>query len=246
MIFTDDKTLGYHHAYQSHSAGDVLVLDKCYRRAHLPLVNPSHPDVIARDEDYRMGTYNTHRHSLVLPVSNERLRQTATFVEIEKALRNASFTNKIAWDLLNKRKSLIHATISSGLKHDCVGHATSILQTFLDTQPVKRYRLSGIFMGPVNTGRLYLKVYPEVVGAGHIFGEIQSLLGLKQTQFFLVGYFNLTDHLNQSETQELSAILHRFSNEVLWEDALSELWIISTQDDLVLSGKITNKIIRST
>lgn len=246
MIFTDDKMLGYGDAYQSHSAGDVLVLDNNYRRAHLPLVNSSHPDVIARDEDYCMGKYSIHRYSIVLPVSNERLRQTTTFVEIEKALRNASFASKIAWDLLNKRKSLIHATISSGLKHDCVEHATTALQTFLDTQPVKRYRLGGIFMGSVNTGRLYLKVYPEVVGAGHIFGEIQSLLGLKQTQFFLVGYFNLTDHLNQSETQELSAILHRFSNETLWENELRELWIISTQDDLVLSGKITNKIIKST
>lgn len=246
MIFTDDKMLGYGNAYQLFSAGDELVLDKNYRRAHLPLVNSSHPDVIASDEDYCMGTYHTHRHSIVLPVNDERLCQTATFIEIEKALRNASFASKIAWDLLEKRKNLLHATISSRLNHDCVELASEALQTFLDTQPVKKYRLGGMFMGPVNTGRVYLKVYPEAIGSGHIFGEIQSLLGLKKTEFFLVGYFNLTDHLNQPETMELSEILSRFCNETLWEDEIRELWIISTQDDLVLSGKISKKIIKST
>ncbi|MGK3131588.1 hypothetical protein ACCW76_20615 [Pantoea sp. C8B4] len=246
MIFTDDKILGYGSSHQVFSAGDELVLDKNYRRAHLPLVNSSHPDVIASDEDYCMGTYNTHRHSIVLPVSDERLRQTSTFIEIEKALRTASFASKIAWDLLEKRKNLLHATISSGLNHDCIEFSIESLQTILDTQPVKKYRLGGIFMGPVNTGRLYLKVYPEATCSGHIFGEIQSQLGLRQTEFFLVGYFNLTDHLNQPETVELSEILSRFCNETFWEDELRELWIISTQDDLVLSGKISKKIIRST
>jgi hypothetical protein len=245
MIFTDDTILGYGSSHQFYSVGDELVLDKNYRRAHLPLVNSSHPDVITSDEDYCMGTYNTPRHSIVLPVSDERLRQTTTFIEIEKALRNASFTNKIAWDLLEKRKNLLHATISSGLNDNCIELAIESLQTFMDTQPVKKYRLGGIFMGPVNTGRLYLKVYPEATGSGHIFGEIQSLLGLKQTEFFLVGYFNLTDHLNQPETIELSEILNRFYNETLWEDELRELWLISTHDDLVLSGEISKKIIRS-
>ena len=245
MIITDDKILGYGNSYQIFSAGDKLVLEKYYRRAHLPLVNSSHPDVIVSDEDYCMGTYNTHRRSIVLPISDERLRQTTTFIEIEKALRNASFTNKIAWDLLEKRKNLLHATISSGLNDNCIELAIESLQTFLDTQPVKKYRLGGVFMGPVNTGRLYLKVYPEATVSGHIFGEIQSLLGLKQTEFFLVGYFNLTDHLNQPETMELSEILNRFCNETLWEEELRELWLISTQDDLVLSGKILKKTIRS-
>lgn len=245
MNFTDDKMLGYGNAYQIFSAGDELVLDRNYRRAHLPLINSSHPDVITNDEDYCMGTYDTNRRSIVLPVSDERLRQTTTFIQIEKDLRNASFASKIAWNLLEKRKNLLHATISSGLNDDCVELAIEALQTFLDTQPVKKYRLGGVFMGPVNTGRLYLKVYPEATGSGHIFGELQSLLRLQQTSFFLVGYFNLTDHLNKPETMELSEILNRYCNETLWEDELRELWLISTHDDLVLSGKISKKIIRS-
>ena len=244
MIFTNDNVLGYDSAHRDFSAGDELTLDTNYCRAHLPLINPSHPDAIVIDEGYFMGTYTTNRHSLVLPVSDERLRQTATFIRIERALRNASFSGKIAWDLLAKRKNLLHATISSGLEHDCTEYVTKALQSFINAPPYKKYRLGGIFNGPVNTGRLYLKVYPEAVGAGHIFGEIQSLLGLKQTQFFLVGYFNLTDHLDQHETQELSIILDRFRNETFWEDDLKELWLISTQDDLVLSGKITKKIVR--
>jgi hypothetical protein len=44
---------------------------------------------------------------------------------------------------------------------------------------------------------------------------------------------------------ELSEILNRFCNETLWEEELRELWLISTQDDLVLSGKILKKTIRS-
>ncbi|CAI2488722.1 hypothetical protein [Serratia plymuthica] len=242
MLFTNDNSLEYGNAQRTFSAGEKLTLDTNYRRAHLPLINPSHPDVIAAEEDYRAGNYATVRHSLVLPISDERLRQTATFAAIDEALRAASFSGKVAWDLLERRKSLLHATISSGLGHTSSEYITNALRSFIATAPAKKYRLGGLFMGPVNTGRLYFKVYPQTSAGGHIFGEIQSLLGLKQTQFFLVGYYNLIDHLDPQETQELAAILERFRHETLWEEELSELWLISTHDDLVLSGKIIQKI----
>jgi len=245
MHFADDNLLGYGNAHRTFSEGETLTLDTNYRRAHLPLVNSSHPEVIAIDEDYREGIYEVSRYSLVLPVSDERLRQTATFSEIEQTLLTASFSKKVAWDLLDKRKNLLHATISSGLRQDGLESITSILHTFMMIKPVRKYRFGGLFMGPVNTGRLYFKVYPEVCADGHVFGEIQSLLGLKRTQFFLVGYYNLTDHLNHRETQEMADILKRFRHEILWEDELSELWLLSTHDDLVLSGKIVHTICKS-
>lgn len=242
MLFTNDNSLGYGNAHRTFSSGDELTLDTNYRRAHLPLINPSHPDVIAAEEDYRAGNYATARHSLVLPISDERLRQTGTFAAIDETLRAASFSGKVAWNLLGRRKSLLHATISSGLGYDSNEYITSVLRSFITTVPVKKYRLGGLFMGPVNTGRLYFKVYPQANAEGHVFNEIQSLLGLKQTQFFLVGYYNLIDHLDPQETQELAVILERFRHKTLWEEELSELWLISTHDDLVLSGKIIQKI----
>lgn len=245
MHFADDKLLGYAKAHRTFSEEEALTLDANYRRAHLPLVNCSHPEVIAIDEDYREGTYETSRYSLVLPVSDERLRQTAILPSIEQALLTASFSNKVAWDLLEKRKKLLHATISSGLGQDDVESITNTLCTYMATNPVRKYRFGGLFMGPVNTGRLYFKVYPEVCANGHVFGEIQSLLGLKKTHFFLVGYYNLTDHLNHQETQEMANILKRFQHEIVWEDELNEFWILSTNDDLVLSGKIVKKILKS-
>lgn len=239
---TNDNLLGYDSAHRTFSDGESLTLDTNYRRAHLPLVNPLHPDVIAFDEGYREGSYEATRYSLVLPVSDKRLRQTATFIAVEHALLAASFSGKVAWELLDKRKNLLHATISSGLGQDGLESLTSPLQTFMMTNPVRKYRLGGLFMGPVNTGRLYFKVYPEVSADGHVFGEIQSLLRLKKTQSFLVGYYNFTDHLNLHETQEMADILERFRHETLWEDELSELWLLSTHDDLVLSGKIVHTI----
>jgi len=242
MLFADDNLLGYGNAYRTFSDGEWLILDANYRRAHLPLVNPWHSDVIAVDEDYRDGRYEATRYSLVLPVSDKRLRQTPPFSAIEQALMNASFSGKVAWDLLDKRKNLLHATISSGLGQNEIESLSSMLKVFMMTKPVKKYRLGGLFMGPVNTGRLYFKVYPGICDDGHVFGELQSLLGLKKTQFFLVGYYNLTDHLNLRETQEMADILKRFRHEILWEEEIRELWLLSTHDDLVLSGKRVHKI----
>jgi len=54
MIFADDNMLGYGTAHRSFSSGDALILDASYRRAHLPLVNSLHPDVIHEDGDYRV------------------------------------------------------------------------------------------------------------------------------------------------------------------------------------------------
>lgn len=244
MKFADDNMLGYGTAHRSFSSGDALILDAGYRRAHLPLVNSLHPDVIHEDGDYRMGTYTAERYSLVLPICDERLRQTSTFIEFENALRKAPFSEKINWNLPEKRKNLLHATICSGLHQEDIETHTRALQKFINVQPSKRYRLGGVFMGTVNTGRVYFKVYPEASGAGHAFGEIQSQLGFKDTHFFLVGYFNLTDHLDEAETEALCSILCHFRDETFWEDNLTELWVISTQDDLVLSGRILKKIVR--
>lgn len=238
MIFTDDNSLGYGATQRRFYAGDELKLDRNYCRAHLPLINPAHPDCIFSDGDYSSGRYERCRYSLVLPVDSVRLKNSVMFQSINDEIKRASFADKMAWEHMAEREHLLHATISSGFRESQLEDIITKTESFLASSQGMRYRLSGIFTGSVNTGRLYFKVYPQITQSGNAFHKLQSSLGLKETQFFLVGYYNFTDHLNQQETLELADIIESYKSVMLWEEHIDQLWLLSTHDDLVLSGEI--------
>ena len=242
MVYSDDDSLGYSQAQRIFSAGEELKLDKNYCRAHLPLINSAHPDSLAVDGEYRSGSYERCRYSLVLPVDPVRLKKSVIFQHINREIEMASFAGKVAWECMAKRENLLHATLSSDLTEDKLDDVITKTRSFLASIQGRKYRLGGIFNGPVNTGRLYFKVYPQLSQKGNDFHRLQSLLGVKETHFFLAGYYNFTDHLNQQETQELADIIKRYKSGVLWEEKIDELWLLSTHDDLVLSGKILQKL----
>ncbi|UYN94211.1 MAG: hypothetical protein KIT25_19550 [Enhydrobacter sp.] len=75
MILCGDDELGYVASRTRFVAGRGLPLDDTYRLAHLPLVAPDHPRLIARDEGrgYVMGRHERVT-SLVVPVPGEALR----------------------------------------------------------------------------------------------------------------------------------------------------------------------------
>ena len=56
--FCADSALGYDRSRSVFNQGEAFRLDDAYRLAHLPLVNPSHPDVIANTpgKSYEMET----------------------------------------------------------------------------------------------------------------------------------------------------------------------------------------------
>src|SRR5688572_16569934 len=79
-------------------------LDEAYRLAHLPLLNPDHPQAILSKEGtfYTMGRH-PHVFSLVLPVSSAALHQSEPYRQLEAELRSAPFSAKVAWHLLDQR-----------------------------------------------------------------------------------------------------------------------------------------------
>jgi hypothetical protein len=76
--FCTDSELGYDRSRSIFTLGEAFRLDDNYRLALLPLVNPSHRDVIASlpGKSYDMGLH-PRIHSLVLPVSSAGLAGNA-------------------------------------------------------------------------------------------------------------------------------------------------------------------------
>ena len=91
-------------------------------------------------------------------------------------------------------------------------------------------------LGSKNTGRIYFPAYPEIVDGQDVFGLIQDALGVRRTQLYVLGYYNLVEELDPEETSELQRIVDENQAEVL--RVQSEVCFIqATNDDLVLSGR---------
>jgi len=108
-VFCSDAELGYLRSRTRFVPGKEFRLDEAYRLAHLPLIAPDHPDVIPS----RLGaTYRMGRHerifSLVLPIPPDELEKSAAHQALEGELMQSPFANKIAWDLLAKRRERLH------------------------------------------------------------------------------------------------------------------------------------------
>jgi len=235
MYYLDDHSLGYDQIRWSSSAGSRLVLDSIYRHAHLPLVNPQHSDVIPFYEDYHFGRYETKRYSLAIPFSIEDLQMSHAFRAVDAAMREASFSPKIAWDVMDARQARLHATICGRVNADDVKELLLRTEDHLLRTGSIRFRLAGPLVGEKNTGRIYFPVYPEN-REGNPIQTLQMTLGKQITDVYLLGYYNFRDHLAASEAAELSSILAKFRDVTILEGAISGLVAFETQDDLVLSG----------
>lgn len=79
-ILCGDDELGYLASRTQFAAGKAFELDEAYRLAHLPLIAPTHPRVIARQAGalYEMGRHEPV-YSLVLPISANALQDSAAY-----------------------------------------------------------------------------------------------------------------------------------------------------------------------
>ena len=231
--------LNYASSRRVFKPGDTLAFDESYRLAHLPLVAPGHPAAIreAAGQDYRDGTYVEPRWSLVAPVSSDSLTATAAFRAMEREMRAASFSSKIAWDLCARRASKLHATVVHGRSGNTIDACVRAAANILGTTMSVAIRLGGPFVGTKNTGRIYLPVYPQMIGGEDSFGLIQDSAGTARTRFYGVGYYHLTDPLDAAETADLARLIERWSSTALAELALTSFTIHETNDDLALSGR---------
>lgn len=238
-ILCDDSELGYRRSRTDFASGR-LTLDESYRLAHLPLIAPDHPGVIAM----RNGTfYEMGRHprvfSLVLPVDDARLRTSDAFLRLEAELKAARFSGKIAWELLPKRSDRLHATLCGSLATGSPPQIAPEQRAALAGLGSFEIELRGLFSGNVNRGRLYLKAYPEKRDGANMVQAVQAALGRPPTDLYLVGLYNLTDDLDAAETAELAELIGRWWDVPLLRLRASDLWLLGSCDDLVLDATVT-------
>lgn len=236
-VFCEDDELGYRRSLTDFTS--PLTLDESYRLAHLPLVAPEHPGVIARREGkfYEMGRHPAV-YSLVLPVEDRALRASPAFLALENELKAAPFAGKIAWDILPKRQDRLHATICGSLS--LAEPPTISCQTHEALHKIEPFavELRGLFSGNVNRGRLYLAVYPEKRAGWNTLQQVQAAFDRAPGDLWLVGLYNLTDDLDATETAALADIITRWWNKPLLNLAVTEFQVMGAHDDLVLDAHV--------
>ncbi|WP_336812974.1 hypothetical protein [Bosea sp. MMO-172] len=237
ISFCEDGELGYRRSLTDLTT--PLTLDESYRLAHLPLVAPEHPGVIARREDkfYEMGRHPAV-YSLVLPVEDDALRASPAFLTLEGELKAASFAHKIAWNILPKRQDRLHATVCGSLS--LAEPPAIVAETREALRRIEPFsvELRGLFSGNVNRGRLYLPVYPEKRDGQNTLQEVQGAFGRVPGDLWLIGLYNLTDDLDAEETSALAEIVARWWGKSLLRLTVSELQVMGASDDLVLDAHI--------
>ncbi len=239
LVFCGDDDLGYRRSRTALPADETLRLDEPYRLAHLPLVAPDHPGVIARQEGrfYEMGRH-PRVYSLVLPIDGAALAGSEPFMRLEGEMRRAPFAPKIAWDILPRRADRLHATLCGTLSTgDAPEIAESVRKTLAGIGPFA-VELRGLFSGTVNRGRLYLRAYPEKRGGSNPIHAIQAAFGRPPGDLYLVGLYNLTDDLDAQETAALSDMIERWWDVPLLRWTARELQVMGACDDLVLDAEI--------
>jgi hypothetical protein len=243
MDFCADNELGYVAQRTVFSPTQAFVLDPQYRLAHLPLVAPTHPKVIATKSGtpYVMGRHESVL-SLVLPVPSI-LYDAPAFLALASELRAAPFAAKIAWQVLEPRRSRLHATLCGSLASgERLASADANRRATLARLGPLSIELRGLFSGSLNHGRLYLKTYPERRGGGNVLAHIQRSWGARVTDLYPVGLFNLVDDLDRTEAVALAWLIDQWWDKPILRFRADSLWLLSARDDLVLDGDIVETI----
>jgi hypothetical protein len=237
--FCSDAELGYLRSRTPFAADTPLMLDEPYRLAHLPLVAPAHPGVIARKEGrfYEMGRHPSV-FSLVLPIAETTLATSEPLKRLDDEMRRAPFAQKIAWDVLPRRSDRLHATLCGTLSTGDAPMIDTAAREAVSSIGSFRVELRGLFSGNVNQGRLYLRLYPEDRGGTNPIHAIQAAFGRQPGDLYLVGLYNLTDDLDAGETAALAALIERWWDELLLRFEATALWVLGACDDLVLDATL--------
>ena len=241
MKFASDEQLGYYAARRCFRPGDTLQFDAAYRRAHLPLVNPAHPLVAISDGDYRYGRYAARRFSLVVPINANALDNCDAFRVMDAHMRSALFADNIAWPIMPQRRGMLHATLCGGFTEQQLPILISTLQRWIKNRIKPGFFVGGLFNGNLNTGRLYLKIYPEMRDDENTFQAIQQAAGKSASAMWLAGYYHFQQELSADQTEALATALVQFGDQFFLQQQCSELWLLVTNDDLALSAEIIQR-----
>lgn len=245
MGFVGDDDLGYRAQAFAFARGARLTLDPTYCANQLPLLRPNDPRVIAQRPgiDTVMGRHEASRVSAVVRVAAETLDASPAYREVEAALRAASFTAKIDWTMAARRRDVLHATLyacfETAMPHSEFGTCLRRAAGF----GAVAVRIGGPWIGAsFNRGRIYLPLYPERRDGEDAFALLQRRLGGRETRFYTIGLFNLVDDLDAVETAELGRLIATWQATPLAEIRVEELALIETRDDLLLDGRIVDRV----
>lgn len=247
ITFCGDDELGYARSRTTFVAGQGLAFDDAYRLAHLPLVAPGHPLAIAAragtppSPDYTMGRH-ARVFSLVLPVADDLLAQSAAYRALDAALRAAPFAPKLAWHAAERRRDKLHATICGALSTGAPPAIAPEMRRALAAIGPLTVELRGLFSGNVNVGRLYLRVYPERRDGTNVFHRVQRALGRRETDLYLVGLHNLMEPLDPGEAAALAVLLQRWWDEPVARFTVDRLALLAAADDLALDSEVVEHL----
>lgn len=243
--YCDDETMAYRSSRRIFQPGERTVFDEAYRLAHLPLVNARHPAVISEIDgrDYRNGTYEKTRYALVMPIAADVLFRSEEARALDLAMKSASFAPKIAWELGERRRSRLHATVAGGIEEADLDCVVGSVQELLDQVGPISVRLKGPFLGTRNTGRIYFPVYPQKIGGEDAFARVQACIGVSPTKLYLVGYYHMREELDPTETSELARLIDRLRERTIAEATISFLEVYAVNDDLALSARIHARML---
>ena len=167
-------------------------MDALYRTRQLPLVNPTHPDVIPREGEYVMGRYAGGRTSLVGFVGLDRFLESPVYREQMHELRQSRVGAKLAWSLLERRHDRLHFTVQPSLHERVGGEPVGRLVEPARSLAPFRVRITGPWLSQsFNVGRLYLTVYPELDRGVDRLRQAQRSLGERETVFYVIGFHNV-------------------------------------------------------
>jgi hypothetical protein len=158
-------------------------------------------------------------------------------------MKSASFAPKIAWELCERRRSRLHATLAGGIQEAELDRIVSRVQALLGRIGPISVCLKGPFLGTRNTGRIYFPVYPQKIGAEDGLALVQECIGMSPTKLYLVGYYHLREELDRKETRELAELIDRWRERVLVVTTIPSLEIYAVNDDLALSARVRAKIV---
>jgi hypothetical protein len=243
ITYCDDEMMAYRSARKKYQPGDCIVFDEGYRLAHLPLVNSEHPAVISKADgrDYRNGVYEKTRYALVIPISADAFLAFDEAQALELAMKSASFAPKISWEMGERRRLRLHATIA-GVSETDLDRCVEVVQAMLDQIGPVSVRLKGPFLGTRNTGRIYFPVYPQNIRGEDPLALVQRGLGVAPTRIYLVGYYHLRSELDPMETSELVELIDQWRDRIVVTTTILDLELYATNDDLALSARVHAKM----
>ncbi|MBT1508874.1 hypothetical protein KIP88_00050 [Bradyrhizobium sp. SRL28] len=244
ITYCDDEMMAYRSARKTFQPGERVVFDEGYRLAHLPLVNAGHPAVISEVDgrDYRNGTYEKTRYALVMPISADAFLESDQVQALELAIKSSSFAPKIAWELCERRRLQLHATLAGGVPETDLDRYAAVVQDLLDRIGSISVCLKGPFLGTRNTGRIYFPVYPQKIRNEDAFALVQKSIGVSATKLYLVGYYHMRNELDPLETTELAELIDQWRDRIVVRTTIPFLELLATNDDLALSARTHAKI----